>query len=468
MKKLTETNFQFGKKYNGKVRDTYDLGDKLLLITTDRQSAFDRVLASVPFKGQVLNQTSAWWFEKTKDIIPNHLLSVPDPNAILTQKCDIYPVEFVIRGYITGTTSTAAWTNYQKGIRNFCGNELPEGLRKNQKFDSPIITPTTKSDEHDESISPTEIVGRNLMTQLEWDYISKKALKLFKFGQEVAREHGLILVDTKYEFGRASDGTIMLVDEIHTSDSSRYWIADSYEERFARGEEPEYFDKEFLRLWFKDNCDPYNDEVLPKAPDELVEELSRRYIAIFEKITGEKFQYPSDEPVLNRLERNLNQYLSEYSSVSAQGGLEQASKCSSVVKHDSKSFIKAVLIMGSIKDEGHARKITDALGELGIQWEQHVASAHKQAREALEILDKYKNENVIYVTIAGRSNALSGFVAGNSDKPTIACPPFSDKMDMLVNIHSTIQMPSNVPVMTVLEPGNVALAIQRIANTKSV
>ncbi len=290
---LTETNFNLGKKYQGKVRDTYDLGDRLLLITTDRQSAFDRVLAAIPFKGQVLNQVSQYWFEHTQDIIANHVLSVPDPNVMIGKKCTVFPVEFVVRGFLTGVTSTAVWTAYAKGEREFCGNHLPEGMVKNQAFPQPIITPTTKSDVHDEKISPREIVARGLMTQADWDYCAQATLQIFKRGQMLAKEHGLILVDTKYEFGKLPDGTIILIDEVHTPDSSRYWLANSYAERFAAGQEPENIDKEFLRLWFIEHCDPYNDKTLPDAPKELVIELSARYIQLYEMITGQEFVYPA-------------------------------------------------------------------------------------------------------------------------------------------------------------------------------
>lgn len=303
---LTQTDFNLGKKKIGKVRDSYELPDKIVLITTDRQSAFDRVLAAIPFKGQVLNQTSAWWFEQTKNIVPNHVLSVPDPNVTIGKKCAVFAVEFVVRGYITGTTSTSAWKNYEAGMRDYCGNILSEGLKKNQKFDRPIVTPTTKSDEHDRLISPNEIVSEGLMTQAEWDYVRDKALELFIFGQKIAAEHGLILVDTKYEFGKDADGRILLIDEIHTPDSSRYWLASSYAERFAAHQEPENIDKEFLRLWFTKNCDPYNDKELPAAPEELVIELSRRYIQLYEMITGQIFQFPDQNTAIaDRINNNL-------------------------------------------------------------------------------------------------------------------------------------------------------------------
>lgn len=305
---LTETNLEFPNKKVGKVRDSYDLGDKLVLITTDRQSAFDRILASIPFKGQVLNQTSAWWFEQTKHIVPNHVIEIPDPNVTIGKKCTVFGVEFVVRGYITGTTDTSAWMNYQKGVRDYCGNVLPEGLRKNERFDSPIITPTTKSDEHDRLITPEEIVNEGLMSQVDWDYVSNIALELFTFGQKMAARNNLILVDTKYEFGKDDNGNIILIDEIHTPDSSRYWISNTYAERFALDQEPENIDKEFLRLWFKEHCDPYKDKVLPEAPPELVIELSRRYIQLYEMITGQKFIFPEGD-IHERLNNNLTKYL---------------------------------------------------------------------------------------------------------------------------------------------------------------
>ena len=303
---LTETNLQAGDKRTGKVRDQYDLGDKIALITTDRQSAFDRVLASIPFKGQVLNLTSAWWFEQTKHIIDNQVIDIPDPNVTLAKKCKVFPIEFVVRGYITGSTSTSLWTVYNNGSRDYCGNALEEGLVKNQKLDANMLTPTTKEVDHDRPISPEDIVKEGWMNQEDWDYCSGKALELFSFGQEKAAANGMILVDTKYEMGRDSDGNIVLIDEIHTPDSSRYWIAETYDERMNAGEEPQNIDKEFLRLWFMDNCDPYNDEVLPEAPNELVTELSSRDIYLYETITGGLFPFPdSGKTIGDRIAENL-------------------------------------------------------------------------------------------------------------------------------------------------------------------
>ncbi|KAJ0229833.1 Phosphoribosylaminoimidazole-succinocarboxamide synthase [Hirschfeldia incana] len=307
---LLETVPGLKSRIKGKVRDIYDAGDYLVLITTDRLSAFDRNLASIPFKGQVLNETSLWWFNNTQHITPNAIVSSPDRNVVIAKKCSVFPIEFVVRGYVTGSTDTSLWTVYNKGVRNYCGNELSDGLVKNQKLPANILTPTTKAEDHDVPISPTEIVEGGFMTQAEFDEASMKALSLFEFGQRVAKEHGLILVDTKYEFGKSSDGSILLIDEIHTPDSSRYWLAGSYEERFQKGLEPENVDKEFLRLWFKENSNPYEDEVLPAAPAELVTELAWRYIFLYETITGSRIDIlPTQEPIHDRISRNTSQAL---------------------------------------------------------------------------------------------------------------------------------------------------------------
>ena len=292
----------------GKVRDTFDLGDKLVLVVTDRQSAFDRILASIPFKGQALNQVSAFWFEHTKDIVPNHVLAVPDPNVTVGRKGKVVPIEIVVRNFMTGSTDTSIWKNYEKGVRHYCGHQLPEGMVKNQKLEKAIVTPTTKSDIHDALISASEIVEQDILDKDTWEKLEAIALALFERGKEIAAKNGLILVDTKYELAWDSDGEIMLVDEIHTPDSSRFWIADTYEQRFSAGKEPENIDKEFLRLWFVEHCDPYNDPVLPPAPEELVVELSSRYIQLYEMITGKTFVPVTEPPIQKRLAQNLAAY----------------------------------------------------------------------------------------------------------------------------------------------------------------
>ncbi|RJQ34042.1 phosphoribosylaminoimidazolesuccinocarboxamide synthase [Candidatus Parcubacteria bacterium] len=305
---LKETNFTtLGNKKAGKVRDIYEQPERLILITTDRHSSFDRIIAHIPHKGQVLNQTSAWWFEQTKDIVPNHVLAVPDPNVTVGKRCTLVPVEAVMRGYLTGVTDTSIWTRYSKGVREFGGITLPDGMKKNQKLPEPIFDPTTKEETHDRTLTPAEMIAEGFITAERFEELKRTALALFKRGQELAATRGLILVDTKYEFGTDEKGKLVLIDEIHTPDSSRYWKLGSYEERVAKGEEPEYFDKEFLRLWFKEHSDPYKDATLPEAPAELVAELSRRYIQMYELITGKTF-VPGEEPILPRMERNLKSY----------------------------------------------------------------------------------------------------------------------------------------------------------------
>ena len=313
---LRETNFDFlGKKKAGKVRDIYDQGDRLILISTDRHSSFDRIIAHVPHKGQVLNQTSLWWFNQTKDIVPNHVITSPDPNVTVAKKCAMVPVEAVVRGYLTGVTDTSIWTRHSAGQREFGGVTLPDGMKKNEKLPAPIFDPTTKEDGHDRAITPQQMIEGGFITRELFNKVKETAIKLFIRGQQLAEKRGLILVDTKYEFGldtstslgAGDPGQLVLIDEIHTPDSSRWWKLDAYEARMAAGEEPEYFDKEFLRLWFKDNCDPYKDAVLPEAPANLVEEMSRRYIEMYEMITGEKF-VPGERPIIGRIEKNLQSY----------------------------------------------------------------------------------------------------------------------------------------------------------------
>lgn len=305
--------------YRGKVRDNYNLPDgRRVLISTDRQSAFDRTdIPPVPCKGQVLTQTAAFWFEKTKDIVDNHVLEYPDPNVVIARTLDILPVEMVVRDYMTGTTGTSIWTQYESGTREMYGIRFPEGMRKNEKLAETIITPTTKAPigEHDEPISAEDIIARKLLTKKQRDEVYDISLRLFARGREIAAQHGLILVDTKYEFGVDKAGKIVLADEIHTPDSSRYWIADGWEQRFAKGHEPENLDKEFLRRWIREHCDdPYKSD-MPHIPAETIYEFSKRYISLYEVITGQTF-VPADPgvPVLNRIRKNLSPLLAEYSA----------------------------------------------------------------------------------------------------------------------------------------------------------
>src|SRR3989338_470758 len=282
---LKETRFNLGKKYQGKVRDTYMTDDKIYIITTDRISAFDRVLTTVPFKGQVLNQISDFWFSMTKDIVKNHVISVPDPNVMVTRKLNILPIEVVIRGYLTGS----AWRDYQKG-NAVSGIKLPPGMRKDQKFDKPLFTPSTKAKEgHDMPLSVHDIVAQGMLSKELIQKVEEMALKVFKRGQEVALSNGMILVDTKYEFGLDENNEIYLADELHTPDSSRYWYADTYEERFRNGQEQRMLDKEYLRQWLIKERSFMGDGHIPEIPAEVIIEVAKKYIKAYEEITGKKF-----------------------------------------------------------------------------------------------------------------------------------------------------------------------------------
>ena len=291
---------------SGKVREWIDLtGERRLLVATDRLSAFDRVLAAVPFKGQVLNQLSAWWFEQTRAIIDNHMISLPDPNAMLVRKVKPLPVEVIVRGYISGVTSTALWHRYALGERAIYGYVFPDGLHKNQPLPEPIITPTTKggASGHDERLTCAEVVEKGLVDSSDWQLVQQAALKLFIEGQRLANKAGMILVDTKYEFGQTADGKIILIDEVHTPDSSRFWKADSYASRFESGEEPENFDKEFIRRAYVERNYRGEGDV-PLLPQDVWIAASRRYITIYEQLTGRQFEAGS-YPVGPRLQENL-------------------------------------------------------------------------------------------------------------------------------------------------------------------
>lgn len=299
-----ETHLPLPGKQSGKVREWYSLGNgNRLIVTTDRLSAFDRVLARVPYKGQVLNQLSAWWFEQTQGILPNHLLSLPDPNAAIVTEVEPLMVEVIVRGYISGVTTTSLWYRYSMGEREIYGYHFPEGLRKNQRLPQPIITPTTKGGPggHDERLTCAEVVSKGILDAETWEQVQAAALALFRHGQQAAERAGLILVDTKYEFGRAPDGRVLLIDEVHTPDSSRFWLAQTYTARFEAGEEPENFDKEFIRLAYAERGYRGEGEI-PAMPDDLWVAASERYITIYEMLTGQEFvpaAYPVNERLLN-------------------------------------------------------------------------------------------------------------------------------------------------------------------------
>ena len=410
--------------HSGKVRNVYEMGeDYLLMKATDRVSSFDKHIGIISGKGNLLNLMSQYWFNNTKHIIDNHLVDTQD-NVSLVHKCRPFMIEVVVRGYITGNTSTSLWTHYNRGSRVYCGIIFPDGLKKHQKLDKAVVTPTTKGIV-DKPITADDIVKEGYMTFSEWNYISEKALELFSFGQKIADEANLILVDTKYEFGKDKNGKILLIDELHTCDSSRYWIKSSYEDRINNELDPEKLDKDCIRDWIKSVCDPYKEEI-PEIPEYIVWKAYNAYKQFYDSISSVKI---SNLPVNNN---NL-----------------------------------VIIMSGSEKDSGHVEKIETALTHEFIGYRSYISSAHKNTQDVLDLIKKYDdynrlNRRIVWITVAGRSNALSGVVAANSRFPVIACPPFANQMDMLVNINSTIQCPSKVPVMTILEPSNVALAIRKI------
>jgi phosphoribosylaminoimidazole-succinocarboxamide synthase len=304
---LRGTDFtELGAKYEGKVRDNYTTKDgRRFIVVTDRISAFDRVLGTIPFKGQVLNRMAAWWFDRTREVADSHMLGIPDPNVLECVECTPILVEMVMRAYVTGATSTSIWTHYEKGARVFCGHRLPEGLKKNQRLDAPILTPTTKAPkgEHDVSGSREEILATGQVTAADFDAAAVVARRLFEAGSKICAARGLILVDTKYELGRTKDGRIVVIDEIHTPDSSRFWMADSYGERFAAGQDPEPLDKDFVRRHYT-KMGYRGDGPAPEIPDDIRIGAAKRYIEAFERITGERFSPDTQEP-LSRIAKNL-------------------------------------------------------------------------------------------------------------------------------------------------------------------
>tara|TARA_B100001093_G_C26826151_1_gene1014091 strand:+ start:277 stop:1563 length:1287 start_codon:yes stop_codon:yes gene_type:complete len=419
--------------YSGKVRNIYNFGDDyLIMCATDRVSSFDRHIGTIPGKGKLLNKMSEFWFNETKNIIKNHLIISGD-NISIVHKCKPIMIEVIVRAYITGNTNTSLWTHYNNGSRVYCGITFPENLKKNQKLEKPVITPTTKGKE-DIPISKEDIVSNGYMTIDECNYVFEKALELFKCGESIADKGGLILVDTKYEFGKNKNGEILLMDELHTCDSSRYWKKSNYIERFNEGKEPEKYDKDCIRDWVKSNCDPYKDDI-PEIPENIIDKAYNCYEEFYNTIIS---THSEDVNILQKQDES------------------NAGYC-------------VVILSGSDKDESHVNKITYEINnqDKDIEVISFVASAHKNTLEVLKIIDTFENKTniyskIIWVTVAGRSNALSGVVASNTKFPVIACPPFSDKLDMIVNIQSTLQCPSYVPVMTILEPINVAIAIKKI------
>tara|TARA_Y100000590_G_scaffold267852_1_gene300785 strand:- start:238 stop:2115 length:1878 start_codon:yes stop_codon:yes gene_type:complete len=414
------------KLYIGKVRRVEDIGNgRLLLSASDRLSAFDNHICDVRGKGICLNKMSKWWFDNTKHIIDNHYIHSSGKHMIV-RKTNPIKLEIVVRGYMTGASPTSIWTMYSKGERDIYGINFRDGYNKNEKLDDIIVTPTTKG-KHDYPITEDEIVNQGYLSQNDYDFIKSKALELFRYGQKVARDKGFVLVDTKYEFGRLDDGSIILIDEIHTCDSSRYWFVGENEDYTN----PKKLDKDIIRDYIKQNK---TNEI----PTELVNKVSDVYN---EYLTRFEIENDDDEIIFYTGDEYVDYYFNNIHN--------------EIV----------VVLAGSYSDSEFVQKIMDNLKNKDIYGIPHFYSAHRNPKKVLEILeryDSYSNRKIVFVTVAGRSNALSGVVAANTKYPVIACPPFKDKTDFQVNINSTLQMPSNVPVMTILEPANVALSVKRI------
>jgi fusion protein PurCD len=421
--------------HRGKVRELYAAGpDELLLVATDRLSAFDRVLESpIPGKGAVLSSLAAWWFEQTADIIPNHLLRVVDPSACLVRRCDPIKIEVVVRGYLCGSM----WRRYRDGERSFEGHLLPDGLSENARLPKPIVTPTTK-EKVDRPISPAAIVTEGWTTQPLWDRMEATGLALFERGTRILGDKGIILVDTKYEFGLL-DGDLMLIDEIHTPDSSRFWPAASWKRDPANAVQ---LDKEFVRKWLMANK---KDGVVPSTlPAAVVQETTQRYREIFELITGKPAPaLPRD--AASRLYRNL---------------VNQA-----VIREG-----YVVILMGSPVDEAHCLKIKGIVESYDIACHMRVVSAHKNGERILEMADFYNRsiEPGSAIAVAGLSNGLGGALAANFALPVTSSPPFADKMDMLININSSLMLPSKTPAGTVVRPESAAMLSLRNLNLPSL
>jgi phosphoribosylaminoimidazole-succinocarboxamide synthase len=427
----TASTPQLKTLHRGKVRDSLRVDAKTrLLIVSDRLSAFDRVLDTpIPLKGEVLSRLANWWFEKTADLVPNHVLRAVDPVATLVREVEPIRIEMVVRGYLTGSMGRA----YAAGARTFCGAAVPDGLAPNARFPQPLVTPTTK-EKNDREISPAEIVSEGWTTAERYAQMREIALRLFERGTRLLAEKGLILVDTKYEFGLL-DGHLTLIDEIHTPDSSRMWDQAAYDRDPAR---VEAHDKEYVRAWLRQNRK--NGEYPTALPDDVVRETTRRYVDIFERITGEKLAV-SDEDPRARLARNL-----------ARAGLIQD------------GFV--AIVMGSKADLEHANKMKTVIEAHGIFADLRVASAHKNGEDLPALVAEYDAavEPGALIAVAGLSNGLGGALAANSALPVISCPPFKDGTDLLLNLNSSLMMPSQVPAMTVVRPQEAALAALRALN----
>jgi len=422
---------QIKKIHSGKVRESFRIDDKTrMIVVSDRVSSFDSVLNNlIPNKGAVLNAITNYWFEKTRDIVNNHLIKAVDPNISLVKEAQPIKVEMIVRGYLTGSM----WRGYKNGKRIFSGVEAVDGLVQNQKFPTPLLTPTTK-EEHDREITPEDLVKEGWTTKEIYDQMAEISLKLFELGTNELAEKGIILVDTKYEFGLI-DGKVILIDEIHTPDSSRFWDKVAYDKDPANVDS---MDKEYIRQWLLNN--KVDDRVPDMLPQEVIETASKKYIDIYERILGEKF-------IECELELNTRMYNRLLNADLIKDGY-------------------VIIIMGSPADLEHCKKIKSHLEKYDIYVDMRVTSAHKNGERLPEITEVYNNsiEPGCVIAVAGRSNGLGGALAANLTIPLINCPPFKDKIDMMVNINSSLVMPSRTPASTVIDVSSAALAALRSLN----
>lgn len=429
------TTPQIARIHSGKVRDSFQIdSERRMIVVTDRLSAFDRVLKTpIPLKGAVLNGIANFWFKKTRHIIDNHLLEEIDPNISIVSEVEPIRIEMIVRGYITGSM----WRYYSKGKRTFSGVQVPDGLTKNQKLATPILTPTTKEDS-DREITPEDIVASGLATQKTYDKLAEIALALYSFGAEYLYEKGIVLVDTKYEFGLLH-GKIVLIDEIHTPDSSRFWRKEDYE---RHPENAEQIDKEFVRQWLLSH--EVNGEYPDTLPTGIVAETTRRYADIYQMVTGDVLPVSLHENVRSRMYTNL-----------VKAGLLKP------------GYI--ALVMGSAADQKHAEQIASFLKPYKVHVEMRVTSAHKNGENILPLAAMYNHsiEPGAIIAIAGRSNGLGGALSANMNIPVINCPPFKDAADIMLNVNSSLMMPSATPAVTVIHPDNAALAAIRALNVHS-
>lgn len=431
----------------GKVRDVFELpGDQLVFVSADRVSAFDRVLGEIPGKGQVNNLVSAWWFRQMEDIIPNHMIAVPDPNVMIGRKLNRLPVEVVVRGYMTGVTGTSIWGSYEAGERTIYGILFRDGYQKNDMLDGPVITPTTKADVgHDERLTEQDIAEGKIegITPEQWKTVREAALLMFARAQRIAAERGYILVDTKMEFGTDEDGNIYVIDELFTPDSSRFWKSDTYEALHAVGQEPENYDKEYLRKALKKLQKQELWEPGKSIPQELRLETARRYIELYEGLTGEEFRYPTGS-----LEPQIAEHVNRWLEAQRLDEIERMPW-------------GVVIVMGSPSDEEHVRKITSVLEQLGIPYRQRVGSVHKTLDHLVRVLGGYQlsRRQLVFITVAGGLDALSGTVDGYLPFPVISAPPEGQSDTIYA---ANLRTPEGIAPAHVIKPQNAVLAAAKI------